>query len=122
VLDVRGAIRFGRWTFRSSIGAAAGGPSAHAPVRGSAAILTGFSTTERFGFWGFETDVDGSRLNPTVVALNLVPHLGPVGLPFRFGLAIPWVVGVNGSPSWAGLFLRILFESTREFEYGETGR
>jgi hypothetical protein len=120
-LDLRGAVRSGRWTLRGSFGAAAGGTSAHAPFRGSFAVLTGFTSTERYGFWGVEADVDGTRQNPTVLALNLMPHLGPIGLPVRFGIAIPWVVGVNGDRPSTGVFFRILIESAREYRYGETG-
>jgi hypothetical protein len=103
------------------LGAAAGGVSANVPLRGSIALLTGFASTERYGFWGFEADIDATRRNPTVLALNLMPHLGPLGLPIRFGFAIPWVVAANGSPPSTGVFFRILVESAREYRYGTTG-
>jgi hypothetical protein len=119
--DLRAAARRGRWTFRGSFGAAAGGLGDHLPLRGSAAVLTGIASTERYGFWGVEADVDGARRNPVVLALNLVPHLGPLGIPFRLGLAIPWVVGAGDRPI-TGLFVRILFESAREYRYGTAGR
>ena len=54
----------------------------HAPVHGSLAVLAGFDGTERFGFWGVEADADGARRDPVVVALDVVPDLTPLGLPF----------------------------------------
>lgn len=120
--DLRSAVRRGRWTFRGSFGAAAGGSSAYLPLRGGLAVLTGFASSERYGFWGVEADVDSTRRDSTVLALNLMPHLGPAGLPFRFGLAIPWVVGAARDRPLTGIFFRILFESAREYEYGKTGQ
>lgn len=121
VFDVRSALRRSRWTLRGSVGAAAGGRSERIPLRGSAAILTGFGASERYGFWGLEADVDATRKNPTVLALNLVPQLAAIGFPCRLGLAIPWVIGAGEARPSTGIFLRILFESAREHEYGENG-
>jgi hypothetical protein len=117
--DLRSGIRRGLLTVRGDAGIVLGGEVAHLPLRGALAVLTGFGTSEsdaRFGFWGFELDVDGARRTPAVAALDVVPHLGPVGLPFRFGFAVPWAIGVSGHQPSIGLFLRVFIETDREPE------
>jgi hypothetical protein len=118
--DLRSGIRRGVLTVRGGVGAVAGGSSAHLPLRGSLALLTGFGSGERLSFWGIELDADGSRRTPAVVALNLVPHLGPLGLPFRLGFAIPWAIGVPENQPSIGLFVRLFVESAREITYAKT--
>jgi hypothetical protein len=120
VLDLRTGFRGGLLTVRGSVGAAAGGTAAHLPLRASLALFTGFGVSEHFGFWGVELDADGTRKTPAVLALNVVPHLGPAGLPFRFGLAIPWAIGVRDSEPALGFLVRIFYESARELGYGRS--
>lgn len=121
--DVRGAFQTaasGVLSLRWSAGAGAFGSAEHVPLRGSVAILAPFEGSGRFGFWGVEVDADGARHAPTVVAFEAVPNLEPAGLPFRIGLALPWVVGERDDRPSVGVFLRIFYESAREIAFGAT--
>jgi hypothetical protein len=120
--DLRVGFRRGPWTLRAGIGGEAGGTPEHAPVRAGLGLFTPFGSTERYGFWGVEVDADAGRRSPFVVALNLVPTVTPLHLPFRFGFAIPWAVGAESTQPAVGFFVRLFFEAEREIEYGETGR
>jgi hypothetical protein len=120
--DLRSGFRRGFLTLRSSVGVAAGGTSAHAPLRGSAAVLVDLEPSGRFGFWGVEAEADGARPNPVVVALDLVPNLTPAGLPFAVGFVLPYSVGADGHAPSYGFFVRLFIESGREREYAKTGR
>jgi hypothetical protein len=119
-LDLRWGLRQRAWTLRSGVGLGIGSASAHVPLRGSLAILHPFGPSERFGFFGMEADVDGARQNPVVVAIDLVPDMSPLHLPFRLGLGLPWAIGVPANQPALGLFLRIFVESTAERAYGES--
>jgi hypothetical protein len=119
VLDLRTGMREGRWTFRGSFGAEAGGTAAHVPVRGSLGVYTPFGSSDRYGFWGIEADADGGRQHPIVVAVNVVPSLIALGLPFKIGLGVPWAIGVRGTEPTLGLLVRLFYESAREIEYGQ---
>jgi hypothetical protein len=107
----------GRWTVRNSLGLSAGGAAAHVPLRGSAALLTGFEPTGRCGFWGFEVEADGARSNPAVVAFELVPDLAPAGLPFAVAFVLPYSVAADARAASYGFFVRLFFESAREVAY-----
>ncbi len=120
--DLRGGQRVGPLTIRAGLGLAAGGTSAHFPLRASLALMTGFAGSLRFGFWGIELDADGARGSPFVLALNLEPNLAALRLPFRIGLAVPWNVDGDVTKPSVGLYVRIFFESPREVEYGRTGK
>ena len=122
VADLRAGWRRGLVTLRTSVGVEAGGNVAHAPVRGSIGILAPLGPSERYGFWGFEFEVDAARQAPALLALNLVPNLEPLRLPFRLGLAVPWSVGGRDTEPSLGIFVRLFVESGREIAYGETGR
>jgi hypothetical protein len=122
VADLRAAWRRGLWTLRASLGAGAGAAAVHAPLRSSVGIFAPLGPSERFGFWGIEMDADAARRTPGVLALNLVPNLEPLGLPFRLGLALPWSIGARDTEPSVGIFVRIFIESGREIAYGETGR
>jgi hypothetical protein len=121
-LDLHSGFRRGFLTLRDSVGVAAGGASAHLPLRGSAAFLIDLEPSGRFGFWGVEVEADGARPNPVVVALDLVPNLTPSGLPFAVGFVLPYSVGADGHAPSYGFFLRLLIESGRERDYAEAGR
>lgn len=120
--DLRVAIRRGFLTVRGGIGVGAFGDAVHPPLRASLAVLTPFEATGRFGFWAIEVDGDGARTAPTVAALNLVPNLEPLGLPFRFALALPFAIGEQAERPSVGIFLRVFYESGRELEFGEHAR
>jgi hypothetical protein len=120
--DIRSGIREGRCTVRGSVGGGVGASVAHVPVRASLAVLTPLGPSERFGFIGMEADVDGARAYPVVLALDVVPELSPLHLPFRLGLAIPWAVGVESTQPSIGLLLRLFWESPEEQAYGEGRR
>jgi hypothetical protein len=115
--DLRSGFRRGPLTLRNSLGFSAGGTSAHAPIRGSAVVLTDFESGGRFGFWGVEVEADGARANPFLVALDVVPNLTPVGLPFALGFVLPYSIGAAGSLPSYGLLVRIYVESQREQDY-----
>ena len=116
-LDVLSALRVGRWTLRNSFGASAGGEAAHVPLQGSAVVLTGFTASQRSGFWGIEAMADGAKVAPIALALEVVPDLTSVGLPFRFGLVGSYSFGAPATePSW-GILLRFFVESAREIEF-----
>lgn len=117
VFDLRSGWRRGLLTLRSSVGIAAGGEAAHVPLRGSLAALTGFGDSGRFGFWGIELDVDGSRPAPAVVALDVMPSLLPLGVPVRIGLGLPYALGVASDRPSMGIFIRVLVESDREVKF-----
>jgi hypothetical protein len=118
--DLRSGFRLGALTLRNSLGFSAGGTGAHAPVHGSAVLLTDFESGGRFGFWGVEFEGDGARTNPFLVALDLVPNLTPAGLPFALGFVLPYAVGASGSLPSYGFLVRIYVESAREQEYART--
>jgi hypothetical protein len=114
--ELLSALRVGGWTIRNSIGVALGRAPAHVPLRGSAALLTGLGRAQRNGFWGLEATADGASVAPFAVALDVVPDLAPIGLPFRIGLVGSYSFGAAATvPSW-GLFLRVFVESAREAE------
>jgi hypothetical protein len=116
-LDLLSALRAGRWTLRSSIGVSVGRSSAHVPLRGSAVLLTGFGGSQRNGFWGLEATADGAKAAPFALALDVVPDLTPVGIPFRLGLVGSYSFGAPATiPSW-GVFIRLFIESARETEF-----
>ena len=116
--DLRSGIRRGFLTIRAGVGVNAGAAAAHLPLRGSLALLTGFGTSDRFGFWGIEVDADGARRAPVVVALNIFPNLIPLGLPGKFGLAIPLAIGVGDWQPSMGVFVRVFIDSASEIEQG----
>ncbi len=121
-LDLRAGTRFDRVTLRGGVGAEAGGGSAHAPLRGSLALLTGFLRDERFGFAGIEVDADGARRNPLVVALDVVADCTPLGVPFGLGVALPWGVGTRAEEPSYGVLVRLFFVSAREAAAGHHDR
>jgi hypothetical protein len=120
--DVRGGLGRGPVTLRWSAGVGIAPPQGHVPLRGSVALLAPFEESGRFGFWGIELDADGSRSTPVVVALDVVPNFAPAGLPFRLGLALPWVVGSAADQPSVGIFVRLLYESAREIEFATRAR
>ena len=120
--DLHAAKRFGWLTVRGRAGVSVGGPAAYVPLRGGIALMTGFARSLRYGFWGIELEADGARSAPFVLALDLIPNLAALGLPFRIGLAIPWNIGADGTKPALGLYVRLFFESSREVEFGRTGR
>jgi hypothetical protein len=117
-LDLRSGVRRGAWTLRASVGVSAGGQSAHVPLRGSAAVFTGFEPTMRLGFWGIEVEADGARSDPALVALDLVPSLLPAKIPFSIGFVLPYSIGADGRAPSYGFLVRLFIESEREREYG----
>jgi hypothetical protein len=116
-LSLQSGVQRGPWTLRDSFGVSAGGAGAHVPLRGSVAILTGFESTGRFGFWGIEVEADGARTNPVVMALELVPDLVPAGLPFALGFVLPYSVAADARVPSYGFFVRLFVESAREVAY-----
>jgi hypothetical protein len=116
-IDLLSALRAGRWTLRSSLGVSAGHAPAHVPVRGSVVVLTSLGGSQRNGFWGLEATADGAKVTPFALALDVVPDLTPVGLPFRVGIVGSYSFGAPGSVPWWGAFIRVFFESAREVEF-----
>jgi hypothetical protein len=123
-VDLRAGARTGPLTLRWGLGygiAGGGAEAAHFPIRVSAAVLTPFESSGRFGFFGVELDVDGARTAPPVAALNFVPNLEPAGIPFSLGFALPWAIGERDDRPSLGIFVRLFYESAREIEFAEKG-
>ncbi len=118
--DLPVAVRGGAFVVRGAVGWGVGGVGEHAPVRSKLALLTDLGPSHRFGFWGIELDADGARRAPFVVALDVVPDLTPLGLPFQFGVALPWTIGAHSDEPSLGLMFRLIFESEREARYGKS--
>ena len=116
VIDLRAAWRRAFLTFRGGFGVEAG-RFADVPLRTSLGIFTSLGH-ERFGFVGLEFDGDFARRNPVVLALDVVPSLTSIGLPFKLGFALPLALGVDSTKPSIGFFFRIVVESSRELEYG----
>lgn len=116
--DLLSALRIGRWTFRSTVGIEAGGPYARAPLHSDVAILTGIAQEERFGFLVIEGRADWARSAPLVVAPEYVADATALGLPFRLGIALPINVGVSATAVSYGMFMRLVFLTSREAEFG----
>lgn len=118
-IDLRAAYRVGALTLRGSVGLGLGGDMEHGPIRASLGVLFPFEASGRFGFWGVETDIDGDRQNPFLVALNIVPDFTPLGLPFRFGLAVPWSIAARDHEPSLGVLVRLFYVSAREMQFGK---
>jgi hypothetical protein len=116
--DLLGAIRFGRWTMRATLGGEAGGAFAHAPLHTDLALLTGIVPEESFGFVALEARADWARDAPLVVAPEVVADTTPIGLPFRVGVALPVNIGAESTRPSYGVFLRLILLTSREVEYG----
>lgn len=118
--QVLGAIRFGRVTFRGSVGAEFGpGTVAHAPIDLEASMLTDFDRDAHLGFFGIETDVDLARTAPWMIAPDVVTSLTSFGLPFEIGVAVPWYVGSPTQRANLGVLFRIFYLSEREVAFGK---
>lgn len=117
--DFVAAVRRGRWTLRATVGAEAGGSFAHAPLHSDAALLTPFAGDMRFGFFGIEVRADWARAAPIVVAPDVVAITTPLGLPFSLSLALPVNVGADDAEASYGVFLRLMWLTSREAEYGK---
>jgi hypothetical protein len=115
--DLISAIRRGRWTFRLTAGAEAGGHAAHAPLHTDAAILTRFTGEGQLGLFGIEMRADWAREAPLVIAPEVVAATGSVGLPFTLSLALPVNVGASGTDPSYGVFFRLMILSGRESGY-----
>jgi hypothetical protein len=80
-------------------------------------LLTPLGGAQRNGFWGLEATADGAKVAPFALALDIVPDLTSVGLPFRVGLVGSHSFGAPETlPSW-GVFVRLFIESGREEEF-----
>jgi hypothetical protein len=104
-LDLRSGLQRGRWTVRASVG-----------------VYLPFGASGRYGFWGLEADADGGRRYPAVVALNFVPSLVALGVPFRIGFGIPWAIGVPRTQPVIGLLVRLFVEGASEVAHAEKDR
>ena len=110
-IGFRGAARVGAFSLRPAIGLDAGGTIAHAPVWGGIGLLYALGDGGRFGFVAMEGEVDGSRRHPFVIAPNWMADLAPLGLPIRFGFALPFVMGADASEPSYGVYLRVMFRT-----------
>lgn len=107
-LGLRLGKRFGSLTLRPSLGTEFGGTPAHLPVWFGMGMLYGLGRDGRLGFFGVEVDADAGRQTPFIIAPNLMADTASIGLPFRVGIAIPWVVGAPATEPLIGLYLRVL--------------
>ncbi|MEO8905825.1 MAG: hypothetical protein ABI488_25055 [Polyangiaceae bacterium] len=113
-LDLLGAQRIGRWTFRTTAGVEAGGHFAHLPLHTDLAVLTGIANAARFGYLALEVRADWASVAPLVIAPELISDLVPLGLPFRLGMALPVNVGASAVDPSYGLFFRLVLLTERE--------
>jgi hypothetical protein len=116
--DLVAAVRRGIWTLRMTVGGEAFGSFAHAPLHTDLALLTPFARDESFGFLGVEVRADWARVTPLVVAPNIVAVTTPLGLPFSLNVALPVNVGAGATDTSYGMFVRLMFMTSRESEYG----
>ena len=105
---VRVGKRFGSWTFRPGAGAEVGATPAHAPLWFGMGILYELGAAGALGFVGIEMDADGGRQTPLIVAPDFMVDMKPIGLPFRLGFAVPYVVGADRREPSIGFYLRLL--------------
>lgn len=113
-LDLLGAQRIGRWTFRTTAGVEAGGHFAHLPLHTDLAVLTGIANQARFGYVALEVRADWASVAPLVIAPEVISDLVPLGLPFRLGMALPVNVGASAVEPSYGLFFRLVLLTERE--------
>ncbi len=113
-VDLVSAVRRGRFTLRTTVGAEAFGSFAHAPVHADLALLTGIRRDARFGFVGLEARTDLARANPFVLAPEIIADASSLGIPLRLGLAVPVNVGADATSQSYGLFVRLILLTDRE--------
>jgi hypothetical protein len=105
---LRSAFRRGAWSLRPAAGIEAGGSPAHAPLWGGVGLLYALGEGGRYGFAGVELDADLARRVPLVVAPNLMADTSTLHLPFRVGVAVPWVIGASDTQPSIGVYLRVM--------------
>ena len=108
---LRTGKRFGAWTLRPGLGFEAGAKPAHAPVWFGMAALFGLGDAGKLGCVGVEVDADAGRRTPLIVAPNLIADTRALGLPFRLGVAVPYVVGAPATEPSLGIYLRVLIRT-----------
>jgi hypothetical protein len=116
--DVVAAKRFGRLTFRTTMGGEAGGTFAHAPIHTDVAVLTGITEEERYGFLAIEVRADWARTAPFVLAPEVVAETTPIGLPLRLGIAFPFGIAAEATQPAFGIFVRLAIVTEREMASG----
>ena len=105
---VRVGKRFGSWTLRPGAGAEVGAKAAHLPLWFGMGVLYGLGSAGKYGFVGIEVDADAGRQTPFIVAPDFMVDAKPIGLPFRLGFAIPYVLGADKREPSVGFYLRLL--------------
>jgi hypothetical protein len=120
-LATNAGMRLGFLTLRGSLGIEFGNTTPAAAPRAGLAALAPLDASGRFGFFGLEVNMDAARGAPLIVAPNLVPNFVPAGFPLRVGLALPWVVGAEGTRPSFGLYVRLFYESSREILFAKKG-
>jgi hypothetical protein len=109
---LRAGWRQGAWTVRAGLGGQALGRSAHlVPLR---ANLSALGQVGPWSFLGVELDGDWARASWLVVAPTALVDLGPMQLPVRLGLAVPWSPARSGRRSETGFMLRLVYELDRD--------
>ncbi len=110
-LGIRTAFRRGSWSLRPAVGIEAGRSPAHAPVWTGAGLLYGLGEGGRYGFAGVEVDVDVARRAPVIVAPNFMADTIASHLPFRVGVALPWVISAPDTQPSIGVYLRVIMRT-----------
>ncbi len=100
--------RFGPLTLRPGFGTEIGSTPAHLPYWFGMGALYALGDGGRFGFAGVEVDADAARQTPFIVAPNFMADTKAIGLPFRLGLAVPYVLGAASREPSLGVYLRLL--------------
>ena len=105
---VRVGKRFGPVTLRPGVGAEIGATAAHLPIWFGMGALYELGEGGRYGFAGVELDADGGRQTPFIVAPDFMVDMKMIGLPFRLGIAIPYVPGAPATEPSLGIYLRLI--------------
>ena len=111
VAGLRAGRRWGPWTIRPGIGAEVGATPAHLPIWFGTAILYALGPGGEYGFVALELDADGGRQTPFIVAPDFLVDTKAIGLPFRVGFAVPYVVGAPRTEPSIGVYIRVLVQT-----------
>lgn len=107
---LRTATNLGPIDFRFNALGEAGGSSAHAPVKGSAAALYTMIGEHVRGALGAELVADWARSSPFLAAPEGQFLVRVFGKPVRFEVAVPITVGAKGNDASYGVAFRFVIE------------
>jgi hypothetical protein len=107
---LRWATQVSALTLRAGAFGEGGGAVAHAPIRGSYAVLWDFPVMSSHFDVGAELVADWARTSPFLVMPEVL-FLTPIsGRPIRFGLGLPFTLGAKGDDAAWGIAFRLVAE------------